>query len=166
MTSVRKVNQMLVGGLSALTSDVIEGQQAVDAENYPIASTEMVQRIQVPVTGVATRAVVSTVLDVTWPYPIVNLVAANQHESNQEFPHFASGVELLTEEHVLLDAQVREWVQDKSDFFTGAKVRLTAWAPDALKATKYRAVMHLSFMGYATAAEDDNETITPPDLGT
>lgn len=165
MTSVRKVQQMLASGLDALTSGVVEGQQAVDAENYPLASGEMIQRIHVPVTGIAGRSVVYDEIKVEWPYPVINQLANGQHESDQDQPHVATGVELLTDEHVFLDAQVRSWDQDERGFYTGATVRLTVWTPDAIKAVRYSAVIHLSFMGYAAAAEDDTETTTPQDIG-
>lgn len=165
MTSVRKVQNMLASGLDALTSGVIEGQAIVEAEDYPLASGEMIQRIHVPVAGVAGRSVVYDEIKVEWPYPIVNQLASGQHESDQEQPHFSSGIELLTDEYVFLDCQVRAWDQDDRDFYTGATVRLIAWAPQAAKVTRYGAVFHLSFIGFAAAAEDDTETTTPQDIG-
>lgn len=163
-SSVRKVNQMLTSGLSAMTAGVVEGQERVEAADYPLASGEMLQRVQVPVTGVAGRSLVYSELDVIWPYPIINQLAAGQHESNQDTPHFASGVEIQTDDYVMLDAQIRAWQQDERDFYTGATVRLSVWAPQALKTTRYSAVLHLTFMGYSAAAEDDTETTTPQDM--
>lgn len=165
MTSVRKVQNMLSGGLDALTTGIIEGKESVEVEQFPLASTEMIQRIHVPVTGVAGRATVYSEIDVEWPYPIINLMAAGEHESDQQTPHFATGVELQTDEHVFLDAHIRAWAQDDRDFYIGATVRLIAWAPEALKAVRFSAVLHLSFMGYAAASEDDTETSTPQDMG-
>lgn len=156
--SVRSINQALSSGLAELTSGLLEGQASVQDGQYAIAAAELIQRIQVPVTGVASRSMIYTEIDVGWAYPIINLLAGSQHESNQETPHFNSGVELLTDEHVIFDAQVRSWMQDDSDFYTGARVRLCAWAPDTLKTTKYSAVLHLTFFGYAAAAEDDDDT--------
>lgn len=164
MTSVRKAQQALAGGLDALTSGVIEGKEAVEFEDYPLASTEMVQHIHVPVTGVAGPALADVEIEVTWPYPIINLMAAGQHESTQETPHFASGAELRTDSVVLLDAQVRSWVQDERDFYTGAIVRLLAWAPGTRKMAHYTGVLHLTFTGYAAAAEDDTDITTPEDI--
>lgn len=163
-TSVRKVNQMLSSGLSAMTAGVVEGKERVEVEEYPLASGELIQRIHVPVTGVASRSLVFNEIDVTWPYPIINQLAAGQHESNQETPHLASGVEILTDDYVTLDAQVRAWQQDERDFYTGATVRFSVWAPQAIKTIRYSAVIHLSFMGYAAAADDDAETTIPQDM--
>jgi hypothetical protein len=165
VSSVRHINQMLTQGLGAMTAGVVEGKERVDAEDYPLASTEMLQRIHLPVTGVATRQMVRDELDVTWPYPIINQLAAGQHESGQDVPHFASGVEILTDDPVFLDVQVRAWQQDDREFYTGATVRISAWAPEATRTTRFSAVLHLAFMGYAAASEDDNDTSTPVDLG-
>jgi hypothetical protein len=159
------VNHLLSQGLGALTAGVIEGKERVEAEDYPLASGEMIQRIHLPVTGVANRQMVRDEIDVTWPYPIINQLAAGQHESHQETPHFASGVELLTDDPVFLDVQVRAWEQDDRDFYTGATVRISAWAPEAVRTTRFSAVLHLSFMGYAAAAEDDTDTSTPVEIG-
>jgi hypothetical protein len=155
--SVHRAQQALARGLHALSTDAIEGRESVEADDFPLASTEMVQRLHVPVEGAVGRSVVYTTLDVDWPYPFLNLAAANQHESDQEQPHFVLGVEVLTEEPVMLDAQVRAWQQDERGFYTGATVRFSAWSPEAIKVIKYSAVMHLTFMGYGAASEDDNE---------
>lgn len=165
MTSVRKVNQMLARGLDAMTSGLVEGTERVAAEEYPLASGEMLQRMHVPVAGVATRAMVYDEIEVKWTYPIINQLASGQHESGQDTPHFASGIELLTDDPVILDAQARAWVRDDRDFYTGATVRISAWAPEAIRTVRFTAVLHLTFMGYAAAAEDDTETSTVWDVG-
>lgn len=155
--SVHRAQQALARGLHALSTEAIAGRESVEVDDYPLASSEMIQRIHIPVEGAVGRSVVYTTLDVDWPYPIINQAAANQHESDQDQPHINSGVELLTDGPVMLDVQVRSWQQDERGFYTGATLRFSAWSPEAIKVTKYSAVIHLSFMGYAAASEDDNE---------
>lgn len=158
MTSLHQINQRLHSGLAALTADAIEAQAARAHEEYILEGGEMIQRIQAPIAGRVGAQAVWTEIDVHWPYPFLNRTMQSQIESAQANPHFNYGVEMQSAAHVAIDVQVREWYADDSDFVLGAKVRVAAWAPGAAKMVRYQAVAHLTFMGYAAASEDDDDT--------
>lgn len=156
----------LMSALGQLTAETLEEQRARDAAQFPIEATDMVQQIPVDAKGTATRHPVWEEQDVEFPYPFLMNVAQSQSDSSLETPSFATGVELRTEEHVVLEAYVRSWIKNDAELITGATVRLVAWAPEAPKGVAYDATIHLHFMGYAAAAEEDDTATTataPPE---
>lgn len=159
VSSVHDLTHALSRGLSELTSGTLEAKEKVDQESAPIAAGETIQRIHLPVTGYAGRKLVWTDTFLSWPYPILNDMAAGQHESEQQTPHFATGVELWTDVQVLLNATIMDWGQDDNEFYVGAKLRISAWSPEAPKIVKYQGVIHVAFFGYSAAGDDDNDAL-------
>lgn len=141
--------------LARMTIEATDAREAHDREIAAVAAGDMAQQIHASVEGRVARAPVFTEIDVTWPYPFLNDVAAT--DTSMENPSFASGVELRSESPVFIDAQVRSWTRDDSSFITGARVRVTAWAPNAAKMTRYNAVIHMVFLGYAAPTDDNDD---------
>jgi hypothetical protein len=141
--------------MGAMTVDLLEGQRAHDQELLPLSAGDMAQQVQFNVSGRAGKHPTYSEVDVTWPYPFLMRLAQDQVESYLQNPHFAFGVELLTDGFLLLDAQVRSWTADDSNMVTGARVRVSAWSPEARKKHKFAAVLHLTFFGYAAPREDN-----------
>jgi hypothetical protein len=162
--SIANVRARLASGLAQMTYGAADAKSKVDQEEYALASGEMIQRLHVPMTGIAGKKLIWSEIDVKWAYPILNQAAANQHESEQDQPHYMVGIEVQTAEHLMIDCQVSGWkVDEETGFYIGATLRLTVWIPDATKLVPYAAVAHVAFVGWAATGEDDtDDSLTPP----
>lgn len=156
----RPSESYLAAGLGQATSEMVEQQRQRDADLFPVEATEMAQQVHVDVKGKVGSRYVSTETIVRWPYPFLMNVSQSQNDSTLETPHFNHGVELKTDDHVMVDAYVIGWIEDDAKLYVGAKVRIVVWAPQAAKLVNYDASVHLTFMGYAAPTEDDDTTTT------
>lgn len=147
---------LMSSALGQITSEMLEQQRGRDRDQIPVEPTEMAQQVHVPLTGKAGPKVVITEQDVRWSYPFLMNVAQRQMDSTLTTPHFTPGFELRSAGHVILGAYIRSWTEDEAKLIIGARVRFSAWAPGAPKLVSYDAVAHLTFMGFAAPAEDDD----------
>lgn len=143
--------------ISALTIGVVQSQRVRERELGPISGGDMGQQVQFPVNGRVGRTPVMEELDVQWPHPFMTRVSTARSNMAFENPTLAIGIELQSEDAVLLQAQVKDWIEDDSSFLVGAKVRIIAWCPSAPKLTTFSGIVHLSFFGYAVPSDDDSE---------
>lgn len=157
MTDARPLHGALERSLSALLIDAPEAQAEREAQLEPLRGSDMSQVLQVSAAGLAARQPIWTEQELIFPYPFVQNIDPTAADSGLENPHFATGVELLTGDNVMIDAQVRGWVYSPEGWVTGARVRISAWAPNARKKVRYSAVVHLTFSGYATPTDDESE---------
>lgn len=145
----------LASALGQMTSGVVEGQRGRDEELFALEPTEMAQQVHINVSGQAGRKRVTIEQVVDWPYPFMMVVSQSQNDSSLQTPHFNCGIVLKSDDYVMIDASVRDWIENDARLITGAKVKITVVAPEAPKMVPYDAVVHLTFMGFAAPSEDD-----------
>jgi hypothetical protein len=144
--------------MARATIEAVEERDKRLAELAPLAAGDMAQQVQVSIEGKCGDRPIITELPVTWPHPFIMRVASNsRRDSTLNAPHFNYGIELKSEGHVLIDCQVRDWTVDDDDTIIGAKIRVSAWAPQAPKKRAYSAIAHLTFTGYAVPADDSDD---------
>jgi hypothetical protein len=149
--------QRLMRSLARVTFEMAADRQRHEDAVALVAGGDMAQYVHVNVDGKVGREAVYLQQEIEFPYPFLMRVARTQTEGPQDSPHFSTGVEVKTDGHVMLDAQIRRWIEDDSQFITGAVVRIAVWSPDAPKLTTYSAIVHLTFFGFAAPVEDDTE---------
>lgn len=155
----RRVQGSLQRSLAALTIGTVKAREERDAMLEPISGSNMIQYRQIPVAGKVSEKPVHAEVNVDWPYPIV--AAPAQTDSDQERPHFALGVELLSTEPVMIFATVIGWIDADDGWTEGARLRITAWIPRARKKHDFSAILHLTFSGYGIPTEDDPSESEP-----
>jgi hypothetical protein len=143
--------------LGRMTVDAVADQRRHDRLISEVSAFDMTQQIQLRIKGKIARTPVTHEVEVTFPYPFLMKVAQAQTEGPVGRPHFASGVEMDSDHHINVEAHVRRWVENDSQFITGATIRVMSVAPYAEKLTPYSAIIHLSFSGYASPTEVDTE---------
>jgi hypothetical protein len=141
--------------LDRATYDATEAQDALSAELAADGSGDFAQHFQCPVTGKVGNKPTWNEIKVTFPHPYYMRVDPNRQNGNLSNPHMLTGIELLTDEHVMLDVQVKEWKVDSRSIITGARVRVIAWSPIAPKKQTFNAVVHMTFIGYGGPSIDE-----------
>lgn len=157
MASSRTIHGALGRSLAALTLGAAQAQAERETALATLDASDMSQVVQLQANGKAGVTPIWIERQVALPYPFVHQIDPTRADSGLSTPHFATGIELLTDGHVLIDAQVRAWIHDERDWITAAKVRVSAWAPQAAKPVTFSAVVHLTFSGYAAPSEDESE---------
>lgn len=160
MASKRQpMHHALERSLAALTVGVAEGQARIERESAPMRGGNMQQAVQIPVKGRAWRTPIWTDKDVYFPYPFFQNVDPSVNDGSLVNPHYGGvGVELSSDVHIMIDAQVRGWIEDDdTGAIIGAHMRLNAWAPTATKKHPYNATLHLTFTGWAAPDDDESE---------
>lgn len=114
---------------------------------------DIVMHAQVRVSGNVGRDPRSQAVPVVFPYPII--YAPTRSDFSLPTPQFTSGVIKKTTH--ILDVSVEDWINSKEGWYTGALVRVTAFAPNAGKVTPFTATLHLTFFGYAVEVTDADE---------
>jgi hypothetical protein len=117
---------------------------------------DMQQVVMLMVQGRSWHKPVWSERNVYWEHPFLNNLDPSAGDSGLINPAFAAGVELLSDLHVILDPQVRTWLRDDDDWTIGARIRVVAWSPLALKKHRYSARIHLTFSGWAAPSEDES----------
>lgn len=144
--------------LSRATIDAVEAREKHIAALAPLAPGDMSQQLLLEVQGKIGGKPVFQETSVYWPNPFTMRVSSpSTSDSTYTNPHFNSGVEILSPGHVMIDVQVADWISDDSDLVIGAKVRVTVWSPGAPKKKDYKAIVHLTFFGYAAPQLDDDD---------
>lgn len=151
-------NHKLNRSLARATFEAVEARERHIAAIAPMAPGDMSQQVQVTISGKVGAHVIYQEIDVYWPNPFtMRTDSTSGTDSTLSNPHFNSGVEILTDGHVSIDPQVRDWIADDSDRVIGAKVRISVFAPNALKKRPYNANVHLTFFGYGAPQVDDDD---------
>lgn len=145
----------LADSLGQLSYGASEDFEARERELEPLRAGRFMQNIQIPVNGKASSHAVSTEMRVSFMHPFLGTVGGSRNDGLKR-PHFNYGVEMLTASHVIIQAQVRSFVENETQFMVGAMIRVLAWLPNATKQHAFSAVLHLSFTGYAGPSEDDS----------
>jgi hypothetical protein len=111
------------------------------------------QLIQLPVTGQAGTGWGFSRQKVKWEQPF--LYAPGQWLVPFQTPHFHANFDVLGSggQSLLLDAKVVGWKVLEEGWTVGATIEIGACAPNATAAVSFSAVAHLTFTGYAAAAE-------------
>lgn len=143
--------------INALTIGVVQAQRTRERELGPLSAGDIVQQVQVPVSGRVGRTPVQDDFEVQWEHPFLTRVAKGQSTMSFDNPTFATGIELKSADPVMLNVHLTDWVEDDSSFIVGAKVRLSAWSPNAPKLSRFSGIVHLTFFGYAAPTEEDPE---------
>lgn len=143
--------------LAALTIGVVDAQRVRQRELAPLAASDMVQQVQVPISGKVGRTPTSEIIDVQWPHPFLTRVSKMRTTMPFDNPTFTTGIELKSLATVMVEVQVVDWLDDDSSFLTGARVKMIAWSPDAPKMATFSGTVHLTFFGYAAPITDDSE---------
>lgn len=147
----------LARGLARATIEATEADANHKAELAPLRGGQMLQHVQCPVQGRVGNRPVWQELAVTWPHPFLMAVSNGKSDTQLKVPQIATGVQLLTNEHIIIDVQIRDWAYDDSNFIVGATARVSAWSPLAGKKHDFSAIIHLSFFGYGSPKEEDTE---------
>ena len=151
-------NHRLVRSLSRATIDAVEARERHIQALAPMAPGDMSQQLQLEVQGKVGSKLIYQQTNVYWPNPFtMQLDGRSQTDSTLSNPHFNSGIESLTDGHVMIDPQVTDWLRDDSGLVVGATVRVAVWSPQAPKKKDYHAIIHLTFFGYGVPAADDEE---------
>lgn len=148
----------LAQGLVGLTIEAAESQRDFEAQVYGLSAQDMIQNVQLPVSGRVGRKAVLTETTVNFPYPLLLRVAPGATESDLTYPHIVHGIQMLAApQYVSLDVQVIDFPETQRGFLERARLQVVAFAPDAPKKVSFRALIHLSIMGYAAPTELDAE---------
>lgn len=152
----------LARSLNALTVGVVKAREAREEQLAPLRLGNIIQALQVPLSGKVAEKPQRIEIPVSWPYPFV--YAPAQTDSNLELPHFAPGIELLSPSPVIIIAQLHGWTRNDEEWTTGATVGVTAWIPGAKKKQEFTALLHLTFTGYGAPSEDEDDEgdVEPP----
>lgn len=156
----RSDSAVLASALGRLTSETLEQQRERDANQLPVEPTDMVQQVHLNLKGTVGEKPLYQEVNAHWPYPFMMKVASGQQDSTLDKPTFCTGVELRSDSHVLIDAQVVGWIEDDSELITGARIRVAVWSPTAPRLVDYDGTIHMTFTGYAATAEDDDTDST------
>lgn len=145
--------------MGGMTVRLLRDQRDREDQLALISPGDFVQQVQVRANGSVGADPIMQEPTVKFPMPFMMRVDPTRTSGiPTEAPHFSYGVELLTAGFVVITAQVRSWVADESNFVTGAKVRIGAWSPGGARRTAFNALVHLSFMGFASPVEDDSQS--------
>lgn len=148
----------LADSLVGLTIDAAEARQSYDDHARGLAATDMLQHVQLPISGKCKGEPVITELTVNFPYPFLLLVAPGATESDLEAPHFVFGVQMVAaSRYVNIDVQVIDYPVTARGFMERARLRVVAFSPGAPKKINFSAVIHMTFTGYAAPTETDAE---------
>ena len=134
--------------------------RAKDRRNERNAGRELELQYQYEISGTA------TVAPVWMELPAINFdyslhYAPGQRESTLEEPHFTYGSK--TNPPVGIHATVKEWLQDEN---TGAVVgAIVAVAALAGGSTPFKGKVHLTFQGFGTLNEEDEEELMNEGIG-
>lgn len=138
--------------------DAVDTRLANEREAAELGAGDMIQQVQLPVEGYAGALIGTSFVDVTFLHPFFNDIAPGQMgDSNLKNPTFVPGVEITSDDPVLVHAQVRRWLRNDRSLITGAQLRVMAWSPDAAGQHQYKGVLHCSFIGFGAPNDDDEE---------
>ena len=142
--------------LKALTIGVQQSAQRRASGSQSEQAGEYQQQVQIPLSGSAALKPMFADVSVTWRMPF--LWAPQQRLVPFSVPHFTYGVEFTDVPNglVVIHPSVVGWTKDVRNWFTGALIRATVWAPglDEQKTVDFSAALHLVFQGYAAQPED------------
>jgi hypothetical protein len=141
--------------LAALTIGIQHGTAQRKRALKDTVTGEYEQQVHVPLDGSANTGWAFTDAAVQWEMPF--LYAPLQRRVPFPAPHFTYGIEMTAGkgELVVIHAHLVGWTITDAQWYVGATVRFAVCAPNALAASPFSAVGHLSFEGYATMAETD-----------
>jgi hypothetical protein len=148
--------------LGQIVVDAVDDRAALEAELAAIAPGDMIQQLQLDISGQATSTPAVLDFEVSWPNPFLNDVAPGDVDGNLDNPSFAPGIEMQSDGAVMAQVQVRRWIRDESSLIVGALLRAitwTAYSPEVPPPapSPFRAVLHLTFIGYAVPADEDDD---------
>lgn len=141
--------------LNQATYEATEAQDALAAQLSADGAGDFAQHFQCPISGKVGNKPTWSEIKVTFPHPYYMLVDPNKQNGDLRNPHILTGVELLTDQHITIDVQVKQWVINSRSIVTGAKVRVIAWSPIAPKKQTFNAVVHMTFIGYGGPSIDE-----------
>lgn len=139
--------------LEELTIGVHRSVRKNEAQESQLGGGTFMQYMTVDVTGQVGSSLTVIDVPVDWEVPFLNRVDPRNAKGRIN-PHFASGVEILTDSYVSITCQVRSWLENEQGWVMGANMRVLAHSPGAARGQKFRAVLHLTFTGYAAPSED------------
>jgi hypothetical protein len=133
VASSRTIHGALGRSLAALTLGAAQAQAERETALATLDASDMSQVVQLQANGKAGVTPIWIERQVALPYPFVQQIDPTRADSGLSTPHFTTGIELLTDGHVLIDAQVRAWIHDESDANVVSRTRLddAAYAGDA-----------------------------------
>lgn len=149
--------------LTAITIGSRQAERKLQAELAPLVGGDVTQAIHVPVTGKVTSSWVHTEVTVGFTMKFLSRILVDEDDVEPTVPTFTYGVELQSEWPVIVQAFLRDWIEDDSGLIVSARVRL-GWvgAPGwTLGEKPVAATMHLQFTGYAAPEGDDDDQGAP-----
>jgi hypothetical protein len=143
----------LTRSLEELTIEAHRYLKKNEAREAQLSGGTFMQYLTLDVNGRVDSGLQVIDVPVDWELPFLMRVDPRNANGRVD-PHFTSGVEILTDSYVNLAVQVRGWNENEQGWLTGANLRVLAFAPGALRSHTFRAVLHLTFTGYAAPYED------------
>lgn len=153
----RPTSGSLQRSLAAMTIGVVQGQQARERERSPQRLDERDQNFQVEVTGTV-ESDLSEWTEIPLDFAYVFMGDENVRDSPYDKPNFTFGVEMLTEEPVIIAACVMEWIETDEGDVTGVVLKAASYSPSPADEGKpFRARLHLTFSGYCGPIDGPDE---------
>lgn len=145
--------------LRALAIGNPQATEDMRAELAALAASEMSQHVHSSLRGAVSPTEISWAdVDLEFPYPFLMAVHPTASDSTLKVPTFsAPGVEVHSGPDLVVHHSLRKWQRDDSDFITGARVRVGAYAPGSAQVVRVDATLHFTFVGYAAPTEDDSQ---------
>jgi hypothetical protein len=143
----------LTRSLEELTIEAHRSLKSNEAREAQLGGGTFMQYLTVDVQGRVDSSLQVIDVPVDWELPFLMRVDPRNANGRLD-PHFASGVEILTDSFVNITCQVRGWIENESGWVMGANIRVLAFAPGAARGKVFRASAHLTFTGYAAPPED------------
>lgn len=139
--------------LEELTIGVHRSVKKNEDQEAQLGGGTFMQYMTCDVTGLVGSGLLAIDVPVDWDLPFLMRVDPRNARGRVD-PHFTSGIEILTDSYVNLTVQIRSWLENERGWLMGANLRVLAFAPGALRSHSFRAVLHLTFTGYAAPSED------------
>lgn len=146
--------QHLHRALAGTTVEMLSAQRRERGQWAQLEAADQIQVVQVKFAGNVNQKPVLVDFTVNFELAFLMKVGPGQTKLGQDRPHFNVGVEIQHPVPIHIEAQVRDWVEDGSQFITGAKCRAQAWIPAATRRYNFSALIHMSFFGLCAPTED------------
>lgn len=143
--------------LAALTIGVAQGRERRARSLADAFTGEWEQQLRLDLSGQAAGGWGWGDRRVTFDIPF--LYAPLQRTIPFETPQFTYGVEMTqtTDTLVLVHAHLLKWTINRQGWITGATLRFGVQAPAATAPMPFSATVHLTFQGFGTTAEQEED---------
>lgn len=116
---------------------------------------EVDQQFRIDVSGLAGTIIAWSDAEIVFPETLY--YAPLQRDSNRlRDPHVYFGSVLKSAAPVIITGIVASWITDRSGNFTGAKIKIGAYAPGTTAQVQFQAQLHVTVQGYGAPVDTDH----------